>query len=487
MNLWKSFVLLFMLPANLYAQDAFKPGSFVIKGKIQHRSDVWVKYSLTTFFDPVADSVKAGADGNFYIKLPVVQTQLMRLQYNNDGEFFTFQVSAGDSIAVAWDENDATNTLTATREGEGQSVEMSRSVKLTNDFRKQAVETLKHMYDDSMTSEKRYLLINDLFNRQVDTVLQNQPAFGIRYEEVVLALYFSYSQLLWSRHILPEHRLAFKSDQSVSLAHFVWHSGHNPYNWFDENWFFRIPEYRSYLFEYLRGYSKPFERYSGNDVNVNTSRYVHDAYYQAHAFLPYRSVRDWYIARSVISGFDNGKYEDATQVYKQFLRDDSVTTYFRDTLQQFYKEIAALKPGSAAPGFVLKDVNGKKVSLADFKGSVVYIDFWGVHCGPCLSDIIYRIPAVHKKYEGKKVVFVNICIDGDEKQWKDAIQQYKVEGINLIASYTHPVVKAYNVKGIPHYALVDRNGKLVSAMGPHVAELSPVYKGDLIERTLLKQ
>ena len=142
---------------------------------------------------------------------------------------------------------------------------------------------------------------------------------------------------------------------------------------------------------------------------------------------------------------------------------------FRDTLQRFYESIQRLKPGSIAPSFTLKDASGKDISLSDLKGKVVYIDFWGVYCGPCIYDIKNYAGKLHEKYKDKNVAFVNICVDVNAKTWKENIEKLHLDGINLLAEgwTNHPVCAAYNVNGIPHYVLIDQEGKIVNNNADH--------------------
>ena len=71
--------------------------------------------------------------------------------------------------------------------------------------------------------------------------------------------------------------------------------------------------------------------------------------------------------------------------------------------------------------------------MNDFRGKVVYIDFWGVYCGPCRAHFENAIPKMHEKYKDTDLVFLNICVDVNEIGWKKGIEELQVKGINLLA------------------------------------------------------
>jgi cytochrome c biogenesis protein CcmG/thiol:disulfide interchange protein DsbE len=116
-------------------------------------------------------------------------------------------------------------------------------------------------------------------------------------------------------------------------------------------------------------------------------------------------------------------------------------------------------PGSAAPQFSLKDINGKEVSLSDFKGKVVILDFWATWCGPCRSEIPDFI-ALQKKYGGKGLQVIGISVDKD----KNALSKfYKDNGMNYPVALTDGAVESKygGIRGIPTTFIIDKSGKIV--------------------------
>jgi thiol-disulfide isomerase/thioredoxin len=122
---------------------------------------------------------------------------------------------------------------------------------------------------------------------------------------------------------------------------------------------------------------------------------------------------------------------------------------------------------NVATNFNLKSIDGKSYTLSDFKGKLVYIDFWASWCGPCIREMPAG-EALKKKYAGKDIVFLNISIDEDEYKWRESVQRLGINGINLIAnSQQNPeTIQAYKVSSIPSYFLIDKEGKFIASPAP---------------------
>lgn len=123
--------------------------------------------------------------------------------------------------------------------------------------------------------------------------------------------------------------------------------------------------------------------------------------------------------------------------------------------------VAQKSPGS---GFTAKSLNGKTVSLDDFKGKVVYIDFWASWCGPCRQQFPFA-KELQEKFtakEKKKVEFLYISIDESEDAWKKAIEKFDIHGFHTISpgNWNSEACKFFKISSIPRYMLIDKEGNI---------------------------
>ncbi len=138
--------------------------------------------------------------------------------------------------------------------------------------------------------------------------------------------------------------------------------------------------------------------------------------------------------------------------------------------------------GKPAPEFMLKDLEGKNVSLKDFKGKVVYIDFWASWCLPCVAEN-KSVQKLKPYYKDKDVVFLYITKDMSDSVWRDAIKKQEIEGIHLMGG-GNAVFDEYQADGVPKYVLIDKNGNIVTANAPRPSDRETLK--ELIDNELYK-
>lgn len=140
--------------------------------------------------------------------------------------------------------------------------------------------------------------------------------------------------------------------------------------------------------------------------------------------------------------------------------------------QAMYRELvneirsANLKDGSVAPDIVGRTPEGDEITLSDFKGKYVFIDFWASWCAPCRREIPYLKEALAYSEKSDNLVVLSYSIDNDMEAWTGCIESNQLihknwVHISTLKGWNSEGAKLFNVKGVPHTVLIDPEGNVV--------------------------
>jgi peroxiredoxin len=137
-----------------------------------------------------------------------------------------------------------------------------------------------------------------------------------------------------------------------------------------------------------------------------------------------------------------------------------------DCRDKFLKNPAAYLKAElprTAPAFTLKDLSGKTVSLADYKGKVVLLDFWATFCAPCIKALP-KLQKLNDRHASKGFAVIGIATDEDgPKKVAPAVAKAKVRYPILLTN--EAAYEQYGVETLPAMFLIDRNGQIVKRFG----------------------
>ena len=139
-------------------------------------------------------------------------------------------------------------------------------------------------------------------------------------------------------------------------------------------------------------------------------------------------------------------------------------TEYGKTIAEKIKAQKAIVPGATAPAFTLKDIyTGKDISLSDYKGKYLLIDFWGSWCGPCRASHPHLLE-IYKRYKDDKFDILGIAADHKDSVIKEAAEK---DGLlwPQICMYEKrngqdAINKSYNGAAFPTKILINPQGKI---------------------------
>jgi thiol-disulfide isomerase/thioredoxin len=273
----------------------------------------------------------------------------------------------------------------------------------------------------------------------------------------------------------------------------------------------------------IKGSHEGYVVYAGADLvgkpvgrklvaNVNDETYLISEFYRGWFLLEYRAfqVRMDYLKDPALKNDELYPLKKSAEIYSGRARDlshyylmskgvnacqdlerlhalaDLYKPYIADFKDDFYRKSLAQKftaradflsetsIGKPAPLFTLKNERGESHSLADFKGKVVYIDFWASWCKPCREETPF-LESVYDQYKNDpRIAFVSVAVADGQQAWLNALKKDKPTWLQLIDS-DGKIQAAYNANLIPRFVVVNKKGEIVNFNAPR-----PSHKEELL-------
>ncbi|MBO9617560.1 MAG: AhpC/TSA family protein [Niabella sp.] len=144
------------------------------------------------------------------------------------------------------------------------------------------------------------------------------------------------------------------------------------------------------------------------------------------------------------------------------LSKDVLTTGIGKQLQKAMEEAHFNAVGTVAADFTQKDAAGKDISLAQFRGKYVLVDFWASWCGPCRRENP-NVVKMYNKYKGKNFTVLGVSLDEEKDAWQQAIKKDGLVWTHVsdLKGWENAVAQQYRITAIPRNFLIGPDGKIL--------------------------
>ena len=124
---------------------------------------------------------------------------------------------------------------------------------------------------------------------------------------------------------------------------------------------------------------------------------------------------------------------------------------------------------SRAPDFVLHDVDGQPLGLADLRGKVVLLNFWATWCPPCKAEMP-DLEALHRTYGADKdFVVLGVNVEEDPAAVKAFVEQQQLTFPIVLDRNSRVTTKLFGVRPLPSTYIIDRAGFIRDAWNGQIA------------------
>lgn len=126
------------------------------------------------------------------------------------------------------------------------------------------------------------------------------------------------------------------------------------------------------------------------------------------------------------------------------------------------------KFGKSAPDFSATDLDGKPISLQQYRGKVVLLDFWAVWNGFCVGEML-RVKKIYDTYKDQGFDIIGVSLDTDEAKLRNYLKENDIPWRQIYAGLERqsPLAQQYDVRSIPTRWLIDRDGRLIAHEATH--------------------
>jgi peroxiredoxin len=171
-------------------------------------------------------------------------------------------------------------------------------------------------------------------------------------------------------------------------------------------------------------------------------------------------------ARGAVSPDDlNAMVQDAS---KRFPQHSGIAIFKSEIAQAMQSQSQANSAATAllnqpAPDLTMTGINGKKISISDFKGKYLLVDFWASWCGPCRQENP-NVVAAYNKFKNKNFTILGVSLDEDKAAWLKAVKDDHLDWAQMsdLKQWESAAISTYHFDGIPFNVLIDPNGKIIA-------------------------
>lgn len=184
-----------------------------------------------------------------------------------------------------------------------------------------------------------------------------------------------------------------------------------------------------------------------------------------------------FLALAEINKYINKVSKDSLQLFYNTLSENLKSTQKAKFIEAFINS-EKVSINNHFINFNAYNLEGKKITLSDFKGKVIVLDFWDRYCPPCRTMNREELSMLYETYKNK-VTFISFSLDKAKENWILASKEDNIKWINIsdLKGFDSKIAAAYKINLRPKTFIIDKNGIITNIFsGYGEGEIEPEIK-----------
>ncbi|HWB25814.1 MAG TPA: TlpA disulfide reductase family protein [Chitinophagaceae bacterium] len=219
------------------------------------------------------------------------------------------------------------------------------------------------------------------------------------------------------------------------------------------------------LNDYVDYYRNLVQTAQNKDSIITILNAVYNIYQQSIDQFLARKSKSPVAALLLAYSYDTDPNKNVMLLQKRYdqLGGDALKSQFAKNIQQVLATDKIGAVGTKAIDFTQNDTTGNPVSLSQFKGKYVLVDFWASWCRPCRAENP-NVVAAYNEFKDKNFTILSVSLDERKANWLYAINADHLtwNHVSDLQYWNNAVARTYHIESIPANFLIDPNGNIIA-------------------------